>query len=63
MKTTNLEKLLKGIGWQGGTIYQVSEELAKYCSPELCQVRNLLGMNDNAIKVIIALYKSRKQAV
>ena len=57
---TNLEKLLKGIGWQGGTIHQVSEELSKYCSPSLCSVNALLVMNDAAIKLIIDVYKVRK---
>lgn len=57
---TNLEKLIKGIGWQGGTIFQVSEELIfKGMSKELCKVDNLLKMNQNGIDLILSIYKAK----
>lgn len=60
---TNLEKLCKAFNWQGGTIYQASEELEKYLnSKELTNVVNLLNCNENALQVLIDLYKVRKES-
>jgi hypothetical protein len=61
-KPTNLEKLCAGLKWSGGTIHQVSAELSRYCSPELCRVENLLELNDPALKLILFLYENKKES-
>jgi hypothetical protein len=57
----NLNIFCKALNWQGGTIHQVSEELSKYLgSKELCKTENLIKMNESAVKLILAIYKTRK---
>lgn len=64
-KETNLSKLCRELGWQGGTIYQVSEELTKHCkgcSKEYLEPENLIRSNDAAIRLIVFFYKQGKGA-
>ncbi len=57
---TNLERLCKGLGWQGGTIFQVSAEFTKAgLSKELSKVENLILMNTAAIDLMLYMYKLR----
>ena len=58
---TNLEFFLKTLGWQGGTIHQVSEELKKIrIASSLVSVNMLLEMNENAREVIKAMVNVKK---
>ena len=57
---TNLQRLCEAFGWQGGTIFQASEELLKYCSSELSKAENLIAMSEPAITLMIEIYKTRK---
>lgn len=59
-KQTNLLRFCLSFGWQGGTIYQVSEELRKRgLSETLTEPSNLIAMNSNAVDVLIALAKNK----
>jgi hypothetical protein len=61
MKQTNLEKFCDKLNWQGGTIHDVSQELAKYVSSkELIKVDSLLKMNNAAIDLIFTIYDVNK---
>ena len=60
MKTNNLSYLCKCLGWQGGTIHQVSEELSKYNSKELCKPENLINMNKNCMDLLLYFRKVKK---
>lgn len=59
---SNLEIFCKALNWQGGTIHQVSEEfIRRGMSPELCQVINLIRMNENAARLMASIAKAKEK--
>ena len=61
-KHTNLEYFCKELGWQGGTIHQVSDEfLSMGLSAELCKTENLIKMSEDARSLFVCLYKAKKE--